>query len=122
MIFFGLHLIAAVSWMMFLLLLIKSVQNNTADKFIFSIVSLFFMVLVLYFGVRLMLLNPNVAKSGGWLHVKLSFDILLMIFNVYLAYVVFRRKSISSKFLEISFWLTYLIFVFMLYLTMFRPF
>jgi putative membrane protein len=122
MIFFGLHLIAAVSWMVFLLLLIKSVQNNTADKFIFSIVSLFFMVLVLYFGVRLMLLNPNVAKSGGWLHVKLSFDILLMIFNVYLAYVVFRRKSISSKFLEISFWLTYLIFVFMLYLTMFRPF
>jgi putative membrane protein len=122
MIFFGLHLIAAVSWMVFLLLLIKSVQNNTADKFIFSIVSLFFMVLVLYFGVRLMLLNPNVAKSGGWLHVKLSFDILLMIFNVYLAYVVFRRKSVSSKFLEISFWLTYLIFVFMLYLTMFRPF
>ena len=122
MIFFGLHLIAAVSWMVFLLLLIKSVQNNTADKFIFSIVSLFFMVLVLYFGVRLMLLNPNVAKSGGWLHVKLSFDILLMIFNLYLTYVVFRRKSISSKFLEISFWLTYLIFVFMLYLTMFRPF
>ncbi|WP_457560235.1 hypothetical protein [Caminibacter sp.] len=122
MLFFGLHLLAVVSWVVFLLMLIKSVENNTADRYVFVVLSLFFMVLVLYFGVRLMLLNPAVAKSGGWLHVKLSFDILLMIYNLYLAYVVFRNKNISAKFLEISFWICYLIFMFMLYLTMFRPF
>jgi putative membrane protein len=122
MLFFGLHLMAVVSWIVFLLLLIKAIQNESADKYIFSFTSLFFMVLVLYFGVRLMLLNPSAAKSGGWLHVKLSFDILLMIYNVYLVYAVFKNKTISSKFLEISFWLTYLIFMFMIYLTMFRPF
>jgi len=122
MLFFGLHLLAVVSWVVFLLLLVKAVENDTPDKFIFSVLSLFFMFLVLYLGVRLMLLNPAVAKSGGWLHVKLSFDIVMMLFNIYLVYVVFKNKSVSSKFLEIAFWLSYIIFMFMLYLTMFRPF
>ncbi len=120
--FFGLHLLSVVSWVLFLLLLIKAVQNDTKDKVVFAFLSLFFMVLVLYFGVKLMLLNPSVAKNGNWLHVKLSFDILMMLLNVYLVFAVFKKKLLSSKFLEIIFWVSYVIFMIMIYLTMFRPF
>ncbi len=120
--FFGLHLLSVVSWVLFLLLLIKAVQNDTKDKVVFAFLSLFFMVLVLYFGVKLMFLNPSVAKNGNWLHVKLSFDILMMLLNVYLVFAVFKKKLLSSKFLEIIFWVSYVIFMIMIYLTMFRPF
>ncbi|NPA87990.1 hypothetical protein [Caminibacter pacificus] len=118
---FGMHLLFVISWVVFLLLLIKSIQNDTKDKVIFTLLSLFFMVAVLGVGTKMMLLNPNVAKVGIWLHVKLSFDILLMIENLVLAFVVFKKKTISSKALEIMFWLSYLVFMFMVYLSVFKP-
>ncbi|WP_457563546.1 hypothetical protein [Caminibacter pacificus] len=118
---FGMHLLFVISWVVFLLLLIKSIQNDTKDKVIFTLLSLFFMVAVLGVGTKMMLLNPSVAKVGIWLHVKLSFDILLMIENLILAFVVFKKKTISSKALEIIFWLSYLVFMFMVYLSVFKP-
>ncbi|WP_457561470.1 hypothetical protein [Caminibacter pacificus] len=118
---FGMHLLFVISWVVFLLLLIKSIQNDTKDKVIFTLLSLFFMVAVLGVGTKMMLLNPSVAKVGIWLHVKLSFDILLMIENLILAFVVFKKKTISSKALEIMFWLSYSVFMFMVYLSVFKP-
>ncbi len=118
---FGMHLLFVISWVVFLLLLIKAVQNDTKDKVIFTLLSLFFMVAVLGVGTKMMLLNPSVSKSGNWLHVKLSFDILLMIENLILAFVVFKKKTISSKVLEIMFWLSYLVFMFMVFLSVFKP-
>ncbi len=120
--YFALHLIVAVSWMIFLLQFIKSAQNNDVGKYIFGFLSLFFMVIVLFFGVKLMLLNPSVAKSGGWLHVKLSFAVLLILENTVLLYFVLRKKHLSAKCLEICYWLSYIAFMFMIYLTMYRPF
>ncbi|WP_456489103.1 hypothetical protein [Caminibacter pacificus] len=118
---FGMHLLFVISWVVFLLLLIKAVQNDTKDKVIFTLLSLFFMIAVLGVGTKMMLLNPSVSKSGNWLHVKLSFDILLMIENLILAFVVFKKKTISSKVLEIMFWLSYLVFMFMVFLSVFKP-
>jgi putative membrane protein len=122
MFFYGLHLIAVFSWAIFLMQLLKSVQNNLPDRFIFAFLSLFFMVLVLFFGVKLMLLNPALSKSGGWLHAKLSLALLMMLENVVYAYFAFKSKKISTKTTEILYWVSYVIFVIMLALTMFRPF
>jgi len=121
--YFGLHLIAGISWMIFLLGFIKSFQSNKkVDKIIFNFLSLFFMLIVLFLGVKVILLNPIVAKSGGWLHTKLSFVIVLMLENIYLSMKFFKKKSISSKLSEILFWLSYVIFVIILYLSIFKPF
>jgi len=120
-ILYGTHLLLVISWAIFLLQLIKAIQNNTKDVFIFAVLSLFFMVAVLGAGTKMMLLNPSVTKSGSWLHVKLSFDILLMLENVYLAFVAFKNKNVSEKVLEIMFWLSYMAFMLMVFLTMFKP-
>jgi putative membrane protein len=119
---YGLHLLVVFSWAIFLLQFIKSLENNLSDKYIFGILSVIMMLIVLGVGTKLMLLNPTVAKSGAWLHVKLSFDILLMIENVYLLYILFKNKTLSDKVYEILYWGSYLCFILMIALTMFRPF
>jgi putative membrane protein len=119
---YGLHLLVVFSWAIFLLQFIKSLENNLSDKYIFGILSVIMMLIVLGVGTKLMLLNPVVAKSGAWLHVKLSFDILLMIENVYLLYILFKNKTLSDKVYEILYWGSYLCFILMIALTMFRPF
>jgi len=109
------------SWAIFLLQFIKSLQNNLPDKYPFGILSIFMMLFVLGVGTKLMLLNPVVAKSGGWLHIKLTFDVLLIIENVFLAYILLRKINFSSKIYEIMYWLSFMIFIVMIALTMFRP-
>ena len=120
--YYGLHLIAVFSWAVFLLQFIKSYQNDLDDKYIFGFLSLFMMFVVLFVGTKLMLLNSSVTKSGNWLHVKLSFDILLMIENITLLAFVFKHKTLSKKILEILYWLSYVAFVLMVALSVFRPF
>ncbi len=120
-ILYGTHLLLVISWAIFLLQLIKAIQNQTKDTFIFAILSLFFMVTVLGVGTKMMLLNPSVAKVGVWLHVKLSFDIVLMLENAYLAYLAFKGKTIGGKWLELMFWFSYMAFMIMVFLTMFKP-
>ena len=119
---YGLHLLVVFSWAIFLLQFIKSLENNLGDKYIFGILSVIMMLIVLGVGTKLMLLNPTIAKSGAWLHVKLSFDILLMIENLYLLYVLFKNKILSDKIYEILYWGSYVSFILMIALTMFRPF
>jgi len=118
---FGIHLLCAISWVVFLLLLIKAIEYKSAEKVLYTCFSVFFMVVVLGVGTKMMLLNPSVAKSGNWLHVKLSFDIVLMIENIYLAYAVFKNKNISGRVLNWMFWFSYISFMIMVYLTIFRP-
>ena len=118
----GLHLLVVFSWAIFLLQFIKSLENDLKGKYIFGILSVIMMLIVLGVGTKLMLLNPTIAKSGAWLHVKLSFDILLMIENLYLLYVLFKNKTLSDKIYEILYWGSYVSFILMIALTMFRPF
>ena len=122
MFFYGIHFLVVMSWAIFLLEFIKTLQNNLKDKYLFGILSIIFMFIVLFVGTKLILLNPSVSKSGIWLHLKLSIDILLMIENVFLLIVLFKKKTFSAKFYIIMYWFSYLAFISMAGLSMFRPF
>jgi len=121
--YFGLHLLAVVSWMVFLLQFIKSIEyKKFSDGYIFGFLSIFFMVILSYLGSKLIILNPSIEKSGEWFHLKLSIALVVMIENVYLIYKFLRKTDLKNRLLEIMYWVTYILFVIMLYLTMFRPF
>ena len=121
--FYNLHLLVVVSWMLFLLQFIKAVEyKRDVEGYIFGFLSLFFMIIVLFIGTKMILMNPDVAKSGAWLHTKLSFVIVLMIENLFFLYKFFKKKSVSVKFAEISYWVSYMFFMFIFALSMFRPF
>jgi len=76
----------------------------------------------LFVGTKLMLLFPSVVKSGMWIHVKLSIDILAMLVNIYLVYIVLKNKTISQKLSSILYWAVVLMFLMMYGLTLFKPF
>ncbi len=121
--YFNLHLIAAISWMVFLLQFIKTFQyDKKVDKVIFNFLSLFFMLIVLFLGIKMILMNPAVAKKSGWLHIKLSFVTILMLENIYLSLKFFKKKKISRLFLEILYWLSYILFILSISLSLFKPF
>ncbi len=119
---YGLHLLVVVSWAIFLLQFIKSLQNRLSDRYLFGYLSLILMFIVLFIGTKMILLNPAVAKSGKWLHTKLSFDILLMIENLALFVMMFKDKFFSSKTYEWLYWFSYASFMIMLGLSVFKPF
>ncbi len=121
--YFSLHIIAVTSWVLFLLQFIKSLQyQNITEEYIFGFLSLFFLIITFYLGIKLISFNVDVFKSGGWLHLKITLASILAIENLYYIFKFFKRKFISKKIAEINYWLTYLIFVFILFLTLFRPF
>ena len=122
MFYFAMHSIAVVSWAIFLLQFIKSFEFENSDTYIFSILSLFFLVLVFYLGIKLITFNPLILKSGGWLHLKITLALLLGIENIFFAIKFYKRKTISKKVLEISYWLSYVTFMLILFLTFVRPF
>jgi putative membrane protein len=108
-------------WAVFMVSLAKSVICGENAK-IPALLSVFFMLAVLYVGTRMMLMMPQITKSGIWLHVKLSFDILVMIENVYLVYVSLKSKPVNKKIAEFIYWSSIGMFAAMYYLTLFRPF
>ena len=121
LLYYNLHIISVVSWMVFLLQLLKSIEyNKKADKIIFSFLSLFFMGILTFLGVKLILLNPSIEKSANWLHFKLTLVLILMFENFFLIYVAFK-KSLKEKILEIMYWISYILFVIILFLTTFKP-
>ncbi|WP_096259605.1 hypothetical protein [Lebetimonas natsushimae] len=115
---YGLHIVLFFSYGVFFLQFIKSLQSNFQTK-LFAILSIVFMLLLLIDGTKLILLNPVVAKSGVWLHVKLSVFIFVMLENVYL---IFTKKRFSLKFYEILYFLNYILFIIMIVLAVFKPF
>jgi len=117
----SLHIIAVFCWAVFLVSLVQSLRCNQSSRFL-AVLSVIFMLSVLFIGTKLMLLFPSVAKSGMWIHVKLSIDILAMLVNIYLVYVVFKNKTISQKLSDIIFWIIIIIFTVMYALTLFKPF
>jgi putative membrane protein len=114
-----LHMLLVFMWGCSFLALIKSVQLKEYSK-ILAVLSIVFMLSVLFVGTKLMLMFPNVAKSGMWIHIKLSIDILAMLVNIYVAYLAFKKKE--KKLLNILFWITLIMFAAMYYLTLYKPF
>ena len=121
--YFSFHIIVVVSWVLFLLQFIKSLQHQKiSEEYIFGFLSLFFLILTFYLGVKLISFNIDILKSGGWLHLKITLAVILAIENIYYFIKFIKKKPISKKLSEISYWLTYVFFVFILFLTLFRPF
>lgn len=116
---YGLHFVLFFSYGVFFLQFIKSLKNNDTTK-LFAALSIIFMLLLLIDGTELILLNPVVAKSGGWLHVKLLIFVIVMLENLYLIYAIFKKKIFSSKFYEILYYLNYLFFIIMISLAVFK--
>jgi uncharacterized membrane protein len=115
---YGLHFVLFFSYGVFFLQFIKSLQLNFQKK-LFAFLSIAFMLLLLIDGVKLILLNPAVAKSGGWLHTKLSIFILVMLQNIYF---VFTKREFSLKFYEILYFFNYFCFIIMIILAVFKAF
>ena len=115
------HMFVVFCWAVFLVSLSESIICNKNSK-VLAVFSLVFMFMVLFVGTKLMLLFPSVAKSGMWIHVKLSIDILAMLVNIYLVYIVLKNKTISQKLSSILYWAVVLMFLMMYGLTLFKPF
>ncbi len=117
----NLHILAVFVWGVLIISLAKSVNCKENSK-ILAILSLIAMVFVLYIGTKLMLAFPQIAKSGKWIHIKLSIDIIAMLLNIYLALIVLKNKQLSFIKSQAFFWITIVMFILMYYFTLFKPF
>jgi len=117
------HLLLAFSWAIFLLTFIKSLQNkNLTESKIFGYLSLISMIIILIVGTKMMLNDHSIIKSGKWIHVKLSLDIILMGENLFLLKILKQGKFVSTKCGNIMFIFSFISFLTMITLTMLRPF
>ena len=125
MLFYVGHLLLAFSWAIFLLTLIKIMQNEIEGKEVklFALLSTISMIAVLIVGTKMMLMDHSIIKSGKWIHLKLSFDIVLMLENLFLLKLLFKdKKRLSRKCGNILYFFSYFAFMTMIFLTMTRPF
>ena len=117
------HLLLAFSWAIFLLTFIKSMQNkNLTESKIFGILSLIAMIAILIVGTKMMLNDHSIIKSGKWIHLKLSLDIILMGENLFLLKILKQGKFVSSKCGNIMYIFSFISFLAMITLTMLKPF
>jgi putative membrane protein len=107
-------------------MLLSTSARNLACEFrdtkILVSLSFVMMLVVLAIGTKIMLLMPKVAKSGMWLHVKLSFDIIAMAINTYFLFLAIKNKKLSQKSSVLFYWGIVVMFLIMLLLTLFKPF
>jgi hypothetical protein len=123
MLYYTSHLALAFGWAMFLLTFIKTMQfKDNKESKIFGLLSFIFMLLVMMVGVKIMLSNHSIIKSGYWIHLKLSIDILLMLETLFLLNLLRVGKFISTKCGNIMYISTFIGFILMIFLTMLRPF
>jgi hypothetical protein len=123
MFYYVVHLALAFGWAMFLLTFIKTMQfKDIKESKIFGFLSFIFMLVVMMVGVKIMLSNHSIIKSGYWIHLKLSIDILLMLETIFLLNLLRVGKFISAKCGNIMYIFTFFGFIFMIFLTMLRPF
>jgi len=115
------HMIAVFLWAVFMTSLAWGFVCSHKSK-LMAVLSMVFMLAVLGIGTKLMLDFPQVAKSGKWIHIKLSIDILAMILNAYMAFVTFKNKTLSKTFSYLLYFSSVGMFVLMYYFTLFKPF
>jgi len=123
MLYYIVHLALAFGWAMFLLTFIKTMQfKDVGESKVFGILSVIFMLVVMMVGIKIMLSNHSIIKSGYWIHLKLSIDIILMLETLFLLNLLRIGKFITKKLGNIMFVLTFIGFILMIFLTMLRPF
>jgi len=123
MFYFALHAIIVVSWIVFFLQFVKSYEyNRVIDSYIFGFLSILFLLLTFIVGIKLATFNASILKTQGWLHLKITLALIIALENIFYIVQFLRKKTISKKILEISYWISYVVFMFILFLTFYRPF
>jgi len=105
-------------WAIFLISFVLSFWFKKYEK-VFAILSFVFMGLVFYTGMKLMYMFPNIAKSGMWIHIKLTVMLVVMGINLYLIFKFLKKSSVNVL---LYYFLTVLSFVGMYVLAFFKPF
>ncbi|EDM24186.1 hypothetical protein FE773_06455 [Caminibacter mediatlanticus TB-2] len=119
---YGWHLLMDFVWSVFLLLFIFSLKYGLKEKYLFGILSIVSGIVVIGIGVMLIKINPYVIKSGGWLHAKLTLLFFVFLENIYLIYILFRKKLVRIYIYNIMFWFSLFSFISAIAFSMFRPF
>ena len=103
------HIISVISWMAVLFylprLFVYHAENREKKEFI-SVVKVMEYKLHKYIGIPafwgtvlsggfLIFLNPDIFKSGGWIHLKLTAALLLIIYYVHLS--IIRKRLEEDK-------------------------
>jgi len=112
------HMILVFLWAVFLISFVLSFCFKKYEK-VFLALSSIFMVLVFYTGVKLMHLFPGIAKSGMWIHIKLTFVLVVMIVNLYLIFKFLKKAYVNVM---LYYFFIILFFFIMYILTFFKPF
>jgi len=95
--YYGFHFLTVISWMVFLLQFIKSLEyRKFSEGYIFGLLSIFFMIVLTYLGTKLILFNPSIEKSGNWFHLKLSVVLIIIFENIYLIYAFLKKKGFKN--------------------------
>jgi len=81
-------------WAIFLISFVFSFWFKKYEK-VFAALSFVFMVLVFYTGIKLMYMFPDIAKSGMWIHIKLTVMLVVMGINLYLIFKLFKKTSVN---------------------------
>ena len=89
-----LHMILVFLWAIFLISFVLSFWFKKHQK-VFLVVSSIFMALVFYTGIKLMHLFPSISKSGMWIHIKLTFVLVVMIINLYLVFKFLKKAYVN---------------------------
>ncbi len=98
------HVISVISWMAVLFylprLFVYHVENKDKKEFVSVVKTMEYKLhkfigipafwATVLSGLGLIFLNPEIFKTGGWIHVKLTAAVLLIIYYIYTAYL--RRK------------------------------
>ena len=112
------HMIVVFLWAVFLISFILSFWFKKYEK-IFAILSFVFMAVVFYTGIKLMHLFPNIAKSGMWIHIKLTIMLVVMGIHLYLIFKFLKKASVNVLLYYIF---SVLSFFIMYFLVFFKPF
>ncbi len=98
------HVISVISWMAVLFylprLFVYHVENKDKKEFVSVVKTMEYKLhkfigipafwATVLSGLGLIFLNPEIFKTGGWIHVKLTAAVLLIIYYIHTAYL--RRK------------------------------
>ena len=102
-------------WSVFFLIALKLTQFSLEEAKKYFSYSLYASIFVVIAGVKLIMKNPYVFKSGGWFHLKLTIVIFLILENLYF---YFKTKKVKE-------WVVFVnlgAFLLILALTFLRPF
>lgn len=134
------HIIFMVSWMAVLFylprLFVYHAENKDnlnfvkvvkiMEKKLFYFIGIPAFLLTFISGISMIILNPELLKSGGWLHAKIAFVILLSIFFFHNEYI--RRKfekdicNKSGKFFRMYNEIPTILLILIVILVIIRPF